>query len=157
MSIKNIEKPIFGYVVVTLALLAGMVAANAFGQTRWGRIAPQSSTNEIRPRLIPPISGEHRRWVLGVRAEPTDTGYRIDRVEIASAALLAGLERNDRIIAIDGQQVGYVGTKIIHLARVLDQKGGLDGRVQLLIQDHRTGRLVSRTTKLRRLMHHIGH
>ena len=141
MKTQKIEKPIFGYVVITIAFIAGLIVTTAFGQ----------HPSEMQPRLLPnqPNQPEQRLWILGIRAEPTETGYLVNRVEIVGAARTAGIERGDRIVAIGGQQVGFIGNEIMHLSRVLDRKADLHGRVNLLVQDHRTARLQVVPVRLR--------
>ena len=159
----KVEKPVLGYIVITASLLAGMVAATAFGQGETLSESQGKNQSEadnsvmvepspLSKRLVP-----HRRWVLGVRADATDTGYLIQRVESSSAASRIGLESGDRIVAVDGQQIGFVGNKHVQLSRTLQQMGGENGHVQLLIQNRRNDRLVSISTMLRAPLQHLGH
>ena len=159
----KVEKPVLGYIVITASLLAGMVAATAFGQGETLSESQGKNQSEadnsvmvepspLSKRLVP-----HRRWVLGVRADATDTGYLIQRVESSSAASRIGLESGDRIVAVNGQQIGFVGNKHIQLSRTLQQMGGENGHVQLLIQNRRNDRLVSISTMLRAPLQHLGH
>lgn len=159
----KVEKPVLGYIVITASLLAGMIAATAFGQGETLSESQGKNQSEadnsvmvepspLSKRLVP-----HRRWVLGVRADATDTGYLIQRVESSSAASRIGLESGDRIVAVDGQQIGFVGNKHVQLSRTLQQMGGENGHVQLLIQNRRNDRLVSISTMLRAPLQHLGH
>ena len=159
----KVEKPVLGYIVITASLLAGMVAATAFGQGETLSESQGKNQSEadnsvmvepspLSKRLVP-----HRRWVLGVRADATDTGYLVQRVESGSAASRIGLESGDRIVAVDGQQIGFVGNKHVQLSRTLQQMGGENGHVQLLIQNRRNDRLVSISTMLRAPLQHLGH
>ena len=159
----KVEKPVLGYIVITASLLAGMVAATAFGQGETLSESQGKNQSEadnsvmvepspLSKRLVP-----HRRWVLGVRADATDTGYLIQRVESSSAASRIGLESGDRIVAVNGQQIGFVGNKHVQLSRTLQQMGGENGHVQLLIQNRRNDRLVSISTMLRAPLQHLGH
>ena len=159
----KVEKPVLGYIVITASLLAGMVAATAFGQGETLSESQGKNQSEadnsvmvepspLSKRLVP-----HRRWVLGVRADATDTGYLIQRVESSSAASRIGLESGDRIVAVDGQQIGFVGNKHVQLSRTLQQMGGENGHVQLLIQNRRNNRLVSISAMLRAPLQHPGH
>ena len=140
-----------------------MIAATAFGQGETLSESQGKNQSEadnsvmvepspLSKRLVP-----HRRWVLGVRADATDTGYLIQRVESSSAASRIGLESGDRIVAVDGQQIGFVGNKHVQLSRTLQQMGGENGHVQLLIQNRRNDRLVSISTMLRAPLQHLGH
>ena len=159
----KVEKPVLGYIVITASLLAGMVAATAFGQgetlsENQRKIQNQTDNpvmvepSSLSKRLVP-----HRRWVLGVRADATDTGYLVQKVESSSAASRIGLESGDRIVAVDGQQIGFVGNKHVLLSRTLQQMGGESGHVQLLIQNRRNNRLVSISAMLRAPLQHLGH
>ena len=159
----KVEKPVLGYIVITASLLAGMVAATAFGQGETLSESQGKNQSEadnsvmvepspLSKRLVP-----HRRWVLGVRADATDTGYLVQKVESSSAASRIGLESGDRIVAVDGQQIGFVGNKHVLLSRTLQQMGGESGHVQLLIQNRRNDRLVSISTMLRAPLQHLGH
>ena len=159
----KVEKPVLGYIVITASLLAGMVAATAFGQGETLSESQGKNQSEadnsvmvepspLSKRLVP-----HRRWVLGVRADATDTGYLVQRVESGSAASRIGLESGDRIVAVNGQQIGFVGNKHVQLSRTLQQMGGENGHVQLLIQNRRNDRLVSISTMLRAPLQHLGH
>ena len=159
----KVEKPVLGYIVITASLLAGMIAATAFGQGETLSESQGKNQSEadnsvmvepspLSKRLVP-----HRRWVLGVRADATDTGYLIQRVESSSAASRIGLESGDRIVAVNGQQIGFVGNKHVQLSRTLQQMGGENGHVQLLIQNRRNDRLVSISTMLRAPLQHLGH
>ena len=135
----KVEKPVLGYIVITASLLAGMVAATAFGQgetlsENQRKIQNQTDNpvmvepSSLSKRLVP-----HRRWVLGVLADATDTDYLVQKVESSSAASRIGLESGDRIVALNGQQIGFVGNKHVQLSRTLQQMGGENGHVQLLI------------------------
>ena len=153
---EKMENPTLGYVVVAVALAAGMLAASAVGQT------PESSLQAgqgAETRLVPqPDSGyPHRRWVLGVQADATETGYLIRHVEHSSAARRFGLEVGDRIVAVDGTQIGRVGHRIVRLGDQLERHGGHDGRVLLLIQNRRNYRLVPLRVTLRHPVEHLGH
>ena len=154
----SIEKPVIGYIVVTCALLAGMIAATALGQTG---SKPRITPAPVAPKIVP-REGEarivpHRRWILGVRADATDSGYLVRSVEFDSAASRIGLEPGDRIVAIDGQQIGFLGSRLIKLSSTLEAKGGRTGRVLLLVQDRRNMRLVTLKAQLRTPLEHLGH
>lgn len=102
-----------------------------------------------QPQLVPP-----RRWAgqwrLGVYAANTDTGVRITQVIPNSPAWQAGLERGDLIVTVDGYQIGYVNGRLYDLSSELQRRGGPNGRVTLLVYDHRTGELVPRQVQLER-------
>ena len=103
------------------------------------------------------MTKSRRQWILGVRADATQTGYLVEHVQHPSAASKAGLEAGDRILCVNGQQVGYVGGQLISLARTLDLAGNRNGYVQLLVQNRRNQRLVVVGAKLQRPLHLLGH
>ena len=92
-------------------------------------------------RLIHP--GPHARWTLGVRVDNLSTGTRITDVMPSSAAWRVGLERKDIIVSVDGYQVGYVGRRLYDLQAELNLRADRDGRVRLLVWNHRDGELVN--------------
>ena len=148
----KMENPTLSYVVIAVALAAGMLAASAVGQP------PQQSSDPIAGRKASLHSGySGRRWVLGVRADATDAGYLIRTVEHASAARHHGLEVGDRIIAVGGKQIGRVGHRVVRLGDQLELEGGQDGHVLLLIQNRRNHRLVPLGVTLRHPSEHLGH
>ena len=149
----KMENPTLGYVVIAVSLAAGMLAASALGQ----QPLQQSSPQIVHHPSISESGYSSRRWVLGVRADATDTGYLIRTVEHASAAKQYGLEVGDRIIAVDGKQIGRIGDQVVRLGDQLESSGGQDGRVLLLIQDRRNDRLVPLRVTLRHPHRHLGH
>ncbi len=153
---NRLEKPTLGYVVIAVAFVVGTVAANAFGQPP---SQPTRSGSAAKLRFLPPTDHHHplRRWILGVQADPTATGFLVRHVEPHSAAGQIGLEPGDRLVAIDGQQIGYIGHRLVRLSDTLERQGGRDGRVQLLIQNRRNHRLISLPVKLRHPANHLGH
>lgn len=159
MNQKNneIERPVLGYVVIAVAVLTGMITASAFGQHDEESVAANVNVSEVKSNLDGVMTSSHRRWVLGVGADATQTGYLIQHVEESSAAANAGLETGDRIVAINGKQVGYVDAGLVSLAKTLDQVGGSNGRVEILIQNRRNRRLVSLQVVLRSPFATLGH
>jgi len=103
------------------------------------------------PYLVPrpdrPTRGD---WVLGVRAYNTETGVVATRVVPGSAASRTGLESGDRIVSVDGFQVGFVEDMLYPLGEELQRRAGRGGRVTLLIQNVRTRGLLNRTVDLDR-------
>ena len=97
----------------------------------------QPRIKEVQPRFAPP-QGD---WKLGVWANNTDTGVVITRVGPRSAAASAGLENGDRIVAIGGYQVGYVGDLLFPLGYELQRQADSRGRVELLVQNVRNKQL----------------
>lgn len=112
---------------------------------------PEPKVFEPEPKVVPP--GERIReggWRLGVTIEPADVGVGIREVVPGSAAARAGLEPRDTIITVDGYQVGQVAGRHYPLDEELQRRADAVGRVTLLVQDRRTGRLVNVAVKLDR-------
>jgi hypothetical protein len=105
------------------------------------RIAPP---DEDRRRLLP------RRWVLGVHAYNTENGVVVTRVVPGSGASEVGLEERDRIVTVDGFQVGNVAGQLYLLGDELQHRAGSQGRVRLLVQNWRDNELVNLDVRLRR-------
>tara|TARA_R110002049_G_scaffold4601_5_gene32251 strand:+ start:353575 stop:354066 length:492 start_codon:yes stop_codon:yes gene_type:complete len=157
----KMENPTLGYVVIAVALAAGMLAASAVGQT------PGSTSKKHGPALktdvdhqirIDPNAGyPNRKWVLGVRADVTNSGYLIRSVEHSSAARQYGLEPGDRIITVNGVQIGRLGDRVVRIGDQLELAGGHDGNVLLLVQNRRNDQLVPLRVKLRHPTQHLGH
>lgn len=116
----------------------------------------EEGTEEGMPRAetVPPrLPGERfalLQWKLGVYAANTDTGVRITRVLPGSAAFRAGLERNDKIVAVDGYQIGYVNGRLYPLGEELQRRAGRSGRVTLLVQNWRDNDLLNVEAQLDR-------
>jgi predicted metalloprotease with PDZ domain len=147
------ETPLCAYVLISISFVIGTVAANAAGQSPLQIRHPLETTQ----RLQPDHDHVRRRWILGVRADATQSGYLIRGVEPNSAASRVGLEPGDRVVTIDGIQIGLVGHKVVRLGDTLERQGRDDGRVRLLVQNRRNGRLVALNVTLRRPNQHLGH
>ena len=74
-----------------------------------------SQTGNPQPNYLPPGSLPPEAYRLGIGAQNTDTGLQITDVTANSVARRAGLEAGDRIVTVAGQQVGYLGGKLIDL------------------------------------------
>ena len=165
MKERELTNPLLGYVVIAVALILGTVAASVSGQSPSSDELKSQPKIQIKPnngpsaRLRPtnPDQSHGRRWVLGVRAKSTDAGYVVQRVELGSAAEKVGLEPGDRIVTVNGFQVGLVERDFFELSRTLESCGGRHGLVRLLVQDRRSGRLVSMRVQLRHPLEHLGH
>ncbi|MFO1065791.1 MAG: YbaY family lipoprotein [Pirellulales bacterium] len=86
---------------------------------------------------------QQQDWRLGVQVDNTETGAYIKQVSPGSAAARANIEVGDMIVAVGGQQVGYVDRQPIDLGMAIKAKADVTGSVTLLVQDSRTGRLAS--------------
>ncbi|NND99176.1 MAG: PDZ domain-containing protein [Pirellulaceae bacterium] len=160
----ELEKPVIGYIVIALALLTGMITVSAFGQRQRAQSTSARNMGLDQDGFLiereRPDAGEaplDRRWILGVRADITATGFVIRGVAADSPASRIGLEPGDRIVAVDGQQIGLLGRRIVPLTKQLQQLGGDDGRVRLLVQDRRNRNLVSLDACLRQNLDLLGH
>ena len=96
-----------------------------------------------------------RRWILGVRSTSTATGCVITSVIESSAAKQAGLAVGDRILAVDGKQVGWIGRKRVPLHRAVDSSP--TRQLCLLVQRSGSGALQSLRLKLKTLPESLGH
>jgi C-terminal processing protease CtpA/Prc len=110
---------------------------------------PQFRSPEVEqrsmPRVLPP---DRHRWRLGVFAYNTDTGVVVSRVIPHSAAWQAGLEPGDRIVAVAGFQVGYVGEFLFPLGAELQRNAGPRGELTLLVQNVRNDELLNLPVRL---------
>lgn len=109
------------------------------------RLRVDPDNGSVRPRFLPPQS---RRWKLGVYAYNTGTGVVVTRVVSRSAAARMGLEPGDRIVAVNGFQVGWVQDRLYPLGEELQRRAGQRGYVTLLLQNVRTNGLLMRDVKL---------
>ena len=82
-------------------------------------------------------------WRLGVTGENTETGVQVRQVASGSAAATARIEAGDMILTVGGFQVGLVEGRLYDLADEINRRADSHGLVNLVVQDHRTGRLAS--------------
>lgn len=108
----------------------------------------QLDANQSAPRLAPPASDPDYGWFLGVTVSYRDIGAECTTVVRRSPAQQAGLEAGDLIVSVNGYQVGRVNGRLFPLERELDLRADRRGRVQLLVQDHRSGRLAKVDVRL---------
>jgi uncharacterized lipoprotein YbaY len=80
---------------------------------------------------------------LGIFPDDTDTGVVVKEVVRGSSAERAGLELNDRIIAVHGYQVGYVNGVLHDIGQEIERHADSSGWVRVLVQDNRNGRLMN--------------
>jgi uncharacterized lipoprotein YbaY len=139
----------------------------------YGTALPDSSTDRNRtstqptwtdptrqsfdPRLSTPLDPNYsptpyaqtpQQWRLGIFPQDTDTGVVIKEVVSGSAAQRAGLEVNDRLIAVHGYQVGYVNGVLYDIGQEIERHADTNGWVRLLVQDSRNGRLMNLPVQL---------
>jgi hypothetical protein len=112
-----------------------------------GRRDREDAQRRPQTMLVPPRDqGSH--WRLGVYADNSRTGVRITQVVPGSPAWREGLERGDIIVTVSGFQVGYVDGRLFDLGTELQYRADRSGRVLLLVQNHRDGRLVNLQVQL---------
>lgn len=108
-----------------------------------------ASAQDAAPRVRPP--GERPgRWYLGVTGTELEYGVRVERVDPRSPADLAGLERGDVIVCVEGQQVGRIGNRRVDLQDAIDRAVDGRGRVSMLVQNRRNKDLVYVNVQLER-------
>ena len=95
-----------------------------------------------------PSSQAAQRWRLGIYPEDTDTGVVVKEIVRGSAAERAGLEVNDRIISVQGYQVGYVNGVVFDIGQEMERHADTQGWVRILVQDNRNGRLMNLPVQL---------
>jgi len=93
----------------------------------------------VQPRIAPPP----RDYVLGVYAYNTDEGVIVTGVVPGSPAARSGFERGDRIVSVDGFQVGYVKGTLYPLGREIRLRSDRRGQVTLLVQNVRNQSLLN--------------
>lgn len=173
----ELENPMFGYLVIAVALLAGMLSASVFGQAptqkrprqqnQGAAFSDQTPVTDIKLSSMPsqdltdsPKNGSHvnpsagRRWVLGVRAKATSVGCLINEIVAGSAAADAQLAIGDRILAVDGKQCGWIGPRHVSLFRLVDEAPTQTTRI--LVQRRTTGRISLLQVKLKTLPQTLG-
>lgn len=100
---------------------------------------------EIQPRVVPDSQTpkSKNRWRIGIYSRNTDSGVQIMNVINGSPASVAGLEPQDKIVAVGGYQVGIVHGVRHDLGAEFDLRCDDNGATNLLVQDHRNGSLVN--------------
>ncbi len=100
--------------------------------------------------FIEPRHPHRGGWFLGVFGRYTTTGHLLTRVYPNTPASRAGLEPGDRIVTVNGQQIGEVLNRQYPIDTLLQRHATRDGFVRLLVQDQRSGRLVNVDVRLTR-------
>ena len=174
MNGEPLENPVFGYVVISVALIVGLLSATVFSQPpllgsgHEANLRHQSratlSLRESPQRMEESRSNESdshrscsrpRRWILGIRSTPTSAGCVITAVIQGSAAEKAGLTVGDRVITVDGEQVGWIGRQLVPIHRAVD--AALSGKSRLLIQNSVSGSFRSIPIRLQTVEETLGH
>jgi uncharacterized lipoprotein YbaY len=135
-----------------LALCLAFVLTNAaFAQQIRDREVPGGATTRLnpyapgatyRPELQAP------RWRLGVEVDNTDAGVIVTGVYPGTAAQRQGIEVGDILVAVSGYQVGFVGGTLFDISDEFTLRADRFGRVDMLVQNRRNGRLVNMTIGL---------
>ena len=100
-----------------------------------GPLSPANTSASIAPS-----TSAVRTYKLGAYVQHTDIGALVTGVEPNSAAARAGIEPDDLIVNINGQQVGNVMGRLYDVGYLVTQLAS-NGRVRALVADNRTGRL----------------
>lgn len=85
-------------------------------------------------------SGE---WTLGVRGDSTDTGFLVSHVTSGGPADRARIQPGDRIVTVDGYQVGILSERLHDLTTEINRRADSTGALRLLLQDGQSGRLAT--------------
>ena len=178
MDKDQLENPVLGYVVIAAALVAGMLSATVFGESPGASksrntgtipaivddgLSPAPTTRAEDARKLQPAAEPEivesdfsaRRWILGVRSRSTSAGCVITSVVEFSAAEQAGFSVGDVIIAVDGNQVGWVGGSHRPLHDLIDAARSRHARV--LVQRSGSGVIETRRVRLRTMGECLGH
>jgi|GEM_PF-1728416 len=118
-----------------------------------GMQAPERAAAPGQPRINPgfpvfPPFPQQARWWLGVYAYNTTSGVVITRVTPGSPAARAGLEARDRIVTVEGFQIGFLHRRLYALGPELQLRADPNGQVRLLVQNWRNGELANMDVRL---------
>jgi len=91
------------------------------------------------------------RWRFGVFAYNTNTGIVVTRVVPGSAASRLQMEPGDRIVTVNGFQIGWIQDRLYPFAAELQLQADRRGRVTLLLQNVRNNQLLARDVQLDRI------
>jgi putative lipoprotein len=134
--------------IPSVVVLSVLLASSAtFGQEVRDReapgVVPGSERFGIQPQYLPPGIQNPGPFKLGILARNTQTGVQLTQVLPGSVAQRAGLEAGDTIVTVGGYQVGYVSGRLYDMGEELARRVDRQGRVTLLVRNHRDGRLVN--------------
>ncbi len=94
-------------------------------------------------RYLPPGQRPPTNFRLGIYSRNSDTGVLVTSVNPGSVAQQSGIEAQDIIIAVGGYQVGIINGRTFDISEELARRVDAQGRVLLLVRNHRDGRLVN--------------
>ncbi|MCA9140855.1 MAG: PDZ domain-containing protein, partial [Planctomycetales bacterium] len=100
-------------------------------------------------------SAVERRWILGVRWSPSTTGCVITSVVQSSPADRAGLVAGDRILTVNGQQVGWRDGESFPLHHAVDLAPTRNGH--LLVQRASSGVVQAISVRMTTIAESMGH
>lgn len=146
---RHRERPSEGRTTREGGLARGQVEPNTEEGTEEGqpRIRPEAKNSRVAPLVAPPRDGT---WKLGVHAYNTDTGVVVTRVQSRGPAWQVGMERGDRIVSVNGFQVGWVQDQLYPLGDELQRQADRSGYVTLLVQNVRNNELLNLQVELDR-------
>jgi uncharacterized lipoprotein YbaY len=101
------------------------------------------STGPGQVRYLPPAQLPPNNFKLGIYSRNTPTGVQIQNIVPGSVAQQAGIEPQDTIVNVGGYQVGIVDGRIYDIADELARRVNSQGRVTLLVRNHRDGQLIN--------------
>ena len=130
-------------IVLTVLLADTTSFAQEFRDRDSSGADPASERAGVQPQYLPPGIQPPGEFKLGVMARNTHTGVELTQVLAGSVAQRAGLEAGDTIVTVDGYQVGYVSARLYHMGEELARRVDRQGRVTLLVRNHRDGRLLN--------------
>ncbi|TWT49615.1 PDZ domain (Also known as DHR or GLGF) [Rubripirellula amarantea] len=135
---------------IQLCSLLTFVVLNVVGSQRL--CAQPVGEPEVKAEFVEPKIRHVPRlgeWYLGVYGNYTSTGLQLTQVYPRTAASAVGLEVGDRIVAVNGQRISMRYPLDIAL------QSTRNGWVRLLVQDHRTNRLLNVNVRLTRVHRHF--
>lgn len=137
-------------VVAAMASLPVLAVAQDGVRNRDASDSAEQKSIQAEPKIVPPHGHGDADWRLGITIAPSDIGVRVREVLQGSPAARVGLEPRDIIVNVNGYQVGEVAGRDYPLDEELQRRAGHNGRVSLLVQDHRSNRLVTVPVQLER-------
>ncbi len=134
-----------------ICLYAQLLASSLQAQTRWDSGTTDRNRNLSLGQSSTWQGGDwlgqqtqqQKRWRLGLSGDNRDTGVLVRDVSSNSAASRARIEVGDLIVCVGGFQVGMVAGRLYDLSEEINRRADLNGRVTLVIQDHRTGQVAA--------------
>ncbi|QDV41736.1 zinc metallopeptidase RseP [Stieleria neptunia] len=129
------------------------LAANPSSAAKFHTPANRQSTSPVRGSNGRDDASRH--WILGVRSTPTAAGCVVSDVLPGSAAQRCGLVAGDRILTVGGQQVGWLGDRLIRLDQAVDSAPSRQTR--LLVQRRGSGVIQPVRVTLQTLFECLGH